>query len=96
MNSSPIPFNKPSLSGKELLYVAESILRGHAAGDGSFTKRCHAYLEDLLGVAKALLTTSCTHAIEMSAILLDLIARLRSAKVEIARVSEIAPPLAPF
>ncbi len=72
MNSSPIPFNKPSLSGKELLYVAESILRGHAAGDGSFTKRCHAYLEDLLGVPKALLTTSCTHAIEMSAILLDI------------------------
>lgn len=67
-----IPFNKPSLSGKELLYVAEAILRGHAAGDGSFTRQCHAFLQQTLEVPRALLTTSCTHALEISALLLDI------------------------
>jgi dTDP-4-amino-4,6-dideoxygalactose transaminase len=53
-------------------YVAEAIASGHLAGDGQFTKKCHALLEEALGVPKALLTTSCTHALEMSAILLDI------------------------
>jgi dTDP-4-amino-4,6-dideoxygalactose transaminase len=72
MSSWRIPFNKPSLSGKELLYVAEAIIKGHASGDGAFTKKCHALLERELGVSRALLTTSCTHALEMTALLLDL------------------------
>lgn len=72
MSSIRIPFNKPGLSGKELLYLADSILRGHTAGDGIFTKRCSELLERELGAPKILLTTSCTHALEMSAILADI------------------------
>ena len=67
-----IPFNKPCLTGRELLYVAEAILRGHAAGDGSFTYKCHEFLEREIGVCRALLTTSCTHALEMAALLLNI------------------------
>jgi dTDP-4-amino-4,6-dideoxygalactose transaminase len=67
-----IPFNRPSFVGKEELYIAEALRRGHVSGDGYFTEKCHSYLEELLGVAKALLTTSCTHALEMSALLLEL------------------------
>jgi dTDP-4-amino-4,6-dideoxygalactose transaminase len=66
-----IPFNKPCLTGSELLYAAKAIILGHTAGDGAFSKSCHAILERALGVPKALLTTSCTHALEMSAMLLD-------------------------
>jgi len=72
MTSYRIPFNKPGLVGNELRYVAEALSLGHAAGDGSFTARCHALLERDLGVARALLTTSCTHALEMAALLLDI------------------------
>ena len=71
MSLAPIPFNKPTLIGSELKYIAEAISRGHASGDGFFTKSCHSLLEQILGVPKALLTTSCTHALEMSALLLD-------------------------
>src|ERR1017187_9327869 len=71
MSANRIPFNRPCLSGKELLYVAEAIIQGHAAGDGGFTRRCHAFLERQLGVQRALLTTSCTHALELAALLLD-------------------------
>jgi dTDP-4-amino-4,6-dideoxygalactose transaminase len=67
-----IPFNKPCLAGKELLYVADAILRGHAAGDGAFTRKCHEFLERQFSVPRALLTTSCTHALEMAALLLDI------------------------
>jgi len=67
-----IPFNKPCLTGKELLYVAEAILRGHAAGDGIFTHKCHEFLQQQFDIPKALLTTSCTHALEMAALLLDI------------------------
>lgn len=72
MSAFRIPFNKPSLTGRELLYVAEAILRGHAAGDGGFTKKCHDFLEREIGVRRALLTTSCTHALEMAALLLNI------------------------
>jgi dTDP-4-amino-4,6-dideoxygalactose transaminase len=72
MISYRIPFNKPGLVGNELRYMAEALSLGHAAGDGSFTARCHALLERELGVARALLTTSCTHALEMAALLLDI------------------------
>ena len=67
-----IPFNRASLSGNEYPYIAAAVQGGHISGDGAFTRRCHAALEQLLGVPKALLTTSCTHALEMSALLLDL------------------------
>src|SRR5215470_3573989 len=67
-----IPFNKPGLTGHELLYVAEAIARGHSAGDGGFTRSCHKILEGKLQVPRVLLTTSCTHALELSALLLDI------------------------
>lgn len=67
-----IPFNKPSFEGNEQTYIADALARGHLSGDGAFTKRCHALLENQLGVKKALLTTSCTHALEMSALLLNI------------------------
>jgi len=66
-----IPFNKPCFEGKELVYIAEAISRGLISGDGHFTKLCHTFLEEQIGAAKAFLTTSCTHALEMAAILLD-------------------------
>jgi len=67
-----IPFNKPYMTGKELFYIAEAHLNGALAGDGPFTKRCHGWLEERSGGAKALLTHSCTAALEMAALLLDL------------------------
>jgi len=70
--SYQIPFNRPCFTGKELNYIAEAVQRGHISGDGHFTKQCHTLLEQSLGVKKALLTTSCTHALEMSALLLDI------------------------
>ena len=72
MNHAPIPFNVPTAMGNELTYMAQAVQLGHAAGDGDFTRRCHRYLEETLGVPKVLLTTSCTHALEMAALLLDI------------------------
>ena len=69
--SHPIPFNRPCLAGNEYKYIAEAIANGYASGDGAFTRRCHELLEQELHVPKVLLTTSCTHALEMAAILLD-------------------------
>jgi dTDP-4-amino-4,6-dideoxygalactose transaminase len=66
-----IPFNRPCLAGNEYKYIAEAIANGHASGDGPFTRRCHEFLETELGVPRVLLTTSCTHALEMAALLLD-------------------------
>lgn len=66
-----IPFTLPTLEGNEELYMTEALTKSRLSGDGPFTKRCHAYLEQSLGVTKALLTTSCTAALEMSALLLD-------------------------
>lgn len=67
-----IPFNKPYLTGKELHYIAEAHARGQLAGDGYFTKKCNAWLEEKTGCHKALLTHSCTAALEMAAILADI------------------------
>ena len=67
-----IPFNKPGLTGNELRYVADAITRGHTSGDGAFTRRCQELLEATLACPRALLTTSCTHALEMVAMLLNL------------------------
>lgn len=67
-----IPFNRPYMTGRELSYIAEAHATGHLSGDGPFTKRCNAWLENTTGCKKALLTHSCTAALEMAAILLDL------------------------
>ncbi len=67
-----IPFNKPSIAGSELEYIADAVKSGKISGDASYTRRCHQLLETAVGVPKVLLTTSCTHALEMAALLLDL------------------------
>lgn len=67
-----IPFNKPYMTGKELYYIAEAKFGNMLAGDGPFTKRCHQWLEQRTGCSKALLTHSCTSALEMAALLLDI------------------------
>ncbi|MCA3238981.1 MAG: dTDP-4-amino-4,6-dideoxygalactose transaminase [Curvibacter sp.] len=69
---SLIPFNRPFMTGKELFYIAEAHFNGMLAGDGAFTKRCHKWLEDATGAKKALLTHSCTAALEMAALLADI------------------------
>src|SRR5690606_38541365 len=67
-----IPFNKPRLAGRELEYIRQACENMHLSGDGPFTRRCHALLEQDTGCARALLTHSCTAALEMAALLLDL------------------------
>lgn len=67
-----IPFNRPYQQGKELQHIQQAMESWHISGDGQFTKECSQLLETEIGVPKALLTTSCTHALEMSAILLDI------------------------
>lgn len=67
-----VPFNKPYMTGKELYYIAEAKFGNKLAGDGPFTKRCHRWLELKTSCTKALLTHSCTAALEMSALLLDI------------------------
>ncbi|MDO9112358.1 MAG: dTDP-4-amino-4,6-dideoxygalactose transaminase [Polaromonas sp.] len=67
-----IPFNKPYMAGKELAYISEAHTRMHLAGDGNFTKLCSTWLEKKTGCHKALLTHSCTAALEMAAILADI------------------------
>jgi dTDP-4-amino-4,6-dideoxygalactose transaminase len=72
LNELKVDFNRPGVLGNELEYMKQAIENGHISGDGPFTKKCHTFLEKELGVPKALLTTSCTHALEMAAILLDI------------------------
>lgn len=67
-----LPFNKPYMTGKELWYISEAHHRGQLAGDGEFTSRCHVWMEQQTGCSKALLTHSCTAALEMTALLADL------------------------
>ena len=67
-----IPFNRPYMTGKELWNISQAHHKGMLAGDGEFTKKCNAWLETNTGCAKALLTHSCTAALEMSAILADI------------------------
>lgn len=64
-----IPFNKPFIVGKELEYIGQALTSGHICGDGIYTKQCEAFFERTTGTARALLTTSCTSALEMAAIL---------------------------
>ncbi|MBA4384151.1 MAG: dTDP-4-amino-4,6-dideoxygalactose transaminase [Anaerolinea sp.] len=72
MKNRPIPFNKPAYVELESEYVDQALKSGHLSGDGAFTKKSSSLLEDLFGVPKALLTTNCTHALELSALLLDI------------------------
>ncbi|MGO9152641.1 dTDP-4-amino-4,6-dideoxygalactose transaminase [Mycobacterium sp.] len=67
-----IPFNKPAIVGSELTYVSQALAGGHASGDGPFTRRAEAMLEKSFGAERVLLTTSCTAALEMAALLCDL------------------------
>jgi dTDP-4-amino-4,6-dideoxygalactose transaminase len=69
---NPIPFNRPFMTGRELELITQAHARGHLSGDGEFTRRCHTWLERETGSCRALLTHSCTAALEMSALLLDL------------------------
>lgn len=66
-----IPFNRPFIVGKELYYMAQAVQNGHLAGDGQFTKKCNAWLEEKFHAPKVLLTHSCTAALEMAALLAD-------------------------
>ena len=72
MSQWRIPFNKPCFVGSELTFIAQAVERGQISGDGFFSKQCQRILEQELGVAKVLLTTSCTDALEMSAMLLGI------------------------
>lgn len=67
-----IPFNKPYLHGRELVYIAQAVATGKISGDGYFTSKCHSFFEARYHFKKVLMTTSCTDALEMAAILLDL------------------------
>ena len=67
-----IPFNKPYMTGKELWYISQAHANGHLAGDGAFTKRCNLWLESQIGCHTALLTHSCTGALEIAAILTEI------------------------
>jgi dTDP-4-amino-4,6-dideoxygalactose transaminase len=66
-----ITFNKPFLTGKETEYIQNAVASGKISGDGIYTRKCHSFMEARYGFKKALLTTSCTDALEMAAILLD-------------------------
>lgn len=70
--NKPIPFNKPYLTGKEITYISEAFNSGKIAGDGPFTQKCHRFFEKKYGFKKALLTTSCTDALELAALLIDI------------------------
>jgi len=70
VKTAAIPFNRPTLVGEEFARMREAIAGGHISGDGPFTHRCETALEEELGVARVLLTTSCTHALELAALLL--------------------------
>jgi dTDP-4-amino-4,6-dideoxygalactose transaminase len=72
MATEYIPFNWPYATGKELVYVAEAQRNHHLSGDGPFTKRCHQWIEAQTGCTKALLTHSCTSALDLAALLLDI------------------------
>src|SRR5215471_17466818 len=67
-----IPFNQSSLLGRELEHIFRTMTIGQIAGDQTFSRKCQGFLEQVLGVQKALVTTSCTHALEMCALLLDI------------------------
>jgi dTDP-4-amino-4,6-dideoxygalactose transaminase len=72
VTDDPIPFNRSTPIGRELEYISTALSIGQISGDQTFTRRCHQFFESRLGVAKALMTTSCTHALELSGLLVGL------------------------
>jgi dTDP-4-amino-4,6-dideoxygalactose transaminase len=72
MSTVPIPFNRPYCAGNELEYIRQALACGHISGNGPFSRRCEALLAEIAGCRRALLTTSCTDALELSALLLDI------------------------
>jgi len=72
MQNDMIPFNKPYLTGKEMHYMYQAVYSGKISGNGIFTKKCHQFFEEKFGFKKCLLTTSCTDALEMAAILCNI------------------------
>src|SRR5262249_17293868 len=72
MTDELIPFNQPYATGRELTYAEQAHRNRHLSGDGSFTKRCHQCMERQTGCARALLTHSCTSALDLAALLLDI------------------------
>lgn len=70
--NSHIAFNKPYLTGKEVTYILEAVQSGKISGDGLFTKKCHRFFEERYGFGKCLLTTSCTDALELASLLLNI------------------------
>ena len=66
-----IKFNVPPVAGKEMEYIKQAVESHHICGDGQFTKMCNKWIEERTGCKKALLTTSCTHALEMAAMMCD-------------------------
>ena len=72
MTTDHIPFNRPYATGKELVYAAEAQRNNHLSGDGPFTRRCHHWIQERTGCASALLTHSCTSALDLAALLLDI------------------------
>lgn len=72
MPDTIVDFNKPCIVGKEYDYIADSIRLSHISGDGLYSKKCHSLLENTLGIPKVLTTPSCSHALEMTALLLDI------------------------
>jgi dTDP-4-amino-4,6-dideoxygalactose transaminase len=70
--TAPIWFNRPGVTGREIEYMQQALDSGTISGDGPFTRRCHELIEQITGAKQALLTTSCTHALEMAALLLDI------------------------
>lgn len=72
MEGMKIPFNKPYFCGKELIYIANAVQRGHISGNGYYSKKCQSHFEERFGFNKCLISTSCTDALEMAALLLDI------------------------
>lgn len=72
VNTSHIPFNKPYLTGKEAHYIYQAVYNGHISGNGNFTKQCQQWFREKYNFKKCLLTTSCTDALEMAALLINI------------------------
>lgn len=72
MDTFKVPFNKPFITGKELYYIADSVMQGQISGNGLYTKKCESFLEKYTHCSKVLMTNSCTAALEMACILIDL------------------------
>ena len=88
-----ISFNRPFIAGKELFYISQSVLSGHISGDGIFTKKCTALMEDKFKAKKVFLTTSCTAALEMAAILCGV---TTGDEVILPSFTFVSPPRMPF